>query len=1235
MQDAMQKKIDMAMQSDIVQRSLKNDDRLTAEKTNLLSSASKYAQKTLWGVGAGASNFVGESVDFVGDMALLGGHLTSNAIAHGLGVADQTTLDDKETLEAQQRVLRGMTSIFKSEDAEADPYYNFVKNTTESGLRFATLWKSLAKTGLSTTTKAITAGAGEGFINDPETQEYFNLTQTGLRHGIANMAPDALEDFDALMNPDTDNFLARQSIRRITNAVDSGLIAYGAEKAVQAGGAAIKAIPDEYKKATTGFVNKQLKNARLMVEKVYGKMPDAPNISAKIEIANGVADDVVDIVGGAFDPKKTARENMKSMISVKTDSTGVIADAAHYKTKLASYEKKLMSLAPKIQDEIVSMANVKGVEARAALRDFAQDLGLSEAEFMKKQGLKNVLRTQAHNILVEQEGIKFQLAAKHFKEGVVDEEVYLNQFKSFFVAQSQRAEALTGSARVLRTSQEISAAGKSVLDVFNVTEEKLKSITDVFEKNFTDIEQTKFLADKMSDALGIKNFIGVDDDVFTAAIVKSADGATDLKTVGARLPGVMQVLGDLQDTAGRMTQANLLTGTTTLVQNTFGTAAQQLTEISEAYIRAGMKGQGSAGFREANALFSGTVHGYVMAAKNLVKAMKPQQGGGANLPYSTRYKQLMADIPAFDKNQSRMMMQLDKQELQGFTRSVNPIFDAMNKTFTRRMISGGWSFDAISLQDAGAKGAYAYGKMKQQLARAVYSEDLFGVADGVVDLDTAKALGGRMLANGDMSLKLDDLADLGIRNDAALDIISRTQTWKSGATDEAFEEATRAVFQTELTGGLKATRDFLQDKVPFGRAIVPFFTTPVRILDESLKRMPMIPVGEGGLGLPIHPQIYKQLMAGGTQREEAISKIMFGNVIALLGQRLAEGGYYQPVAPNNDLNAYLSETYGRMPGSVLVDGKSYSTSFLGPVHNLFGIGASRVHQEDIYSRVQHLDEDVEDLYNRTLLYNTMNLSTLVMEQPFATGVEQIAELFGLLETDFTDPTQKRTASERLGRFFGSKIGNLAPSSSLQRQISNNMMDYQMRADGVAEHVLGQFAPYLLENNAYDGYGNKIQPAKGIGARYKNMETTSLEDTLYDESVFVPERKRFNHSYTQPSTTGMRNPPVTVNLGELGIWNEFNARKADGLYQELRNVRNSAEYKENMSIGRIDLNRNLLQSTIRQKEKEVFEGLLLDKPALLDVISQKQKKAIQEKQKGKGFITATPKQIPTFNIDGAN
>jgi hypothetical protein len=253
----------------------------------------------------------------------------------------------------------------------------------------------------------------------------------------------------------------------------------------------------------------------------------------------------------------------------------------------------------------------------------------------------------------------------------------------------------------------------------------------------------------------------------------------------------------------------------------------------------------------------------------------------------------------------------------------------------------------------------------------------------------------------------------------------------------------------------------------------------------------------------------------------------------------------------------------------------------------------------------------------------MNLASLITEQPYVSGIDQITELLGILDVDIDDERQKKDFGDRMTQFFGQKAGTMMPSSSLARGISNNLMQYQMKANSFSEHMLSQFAPWLLENNAYDGYGNKIEPNRGWVLRYRNIVASDLDHKLLDEISFMPKRSKFKYNYTMPSNGLQANPSATVNLGELGVWNEWNDIKASGLGAEIRGFTDTKEYSDNIKFGRIELNQKAIQSIIYTKEKRAFEALRQKYPAIDGIIAKEVTNTISNKQKGVGHITKAP------------
>jgi hypothetical protein len=925
----------------------------------------------------------------------------------------------------------------------------------------------------------------------------------------------------------------------------------------------------------------------------------------------------------SFDASKPVDRVIADNLDVTFDSTMRLDTPEKYTALLGDYEKKLQSLIPEIKDKVVSMAKVQGVEQRELLRGYAEKIGMAEADVLTDKGLREVLKAQAHNILLEQEGLKFSLAYKNFKSGVIPEDDFLKSVQSMMTAQTQRASLLTGAGRTLRTSQN-STMATNLNALLKETGQKIDDVTALFVGPQTmDKAKMKAFGESMAQAQGLKQILDLSEDEFTEAVMKSAIGADDIAKVGAKLPVAITAAKDLLDTFGRTTQAALLTGPVTITQNTLGTAAMQSMTIGEGYIKAGLKGFGTTEMMKANAKLLGTIDGYKQAFKAMGRATR--SAGARNsvgtLPFTSRLKMAAGDIPAFNKTQAQQYLHATKQEIYNPDATGNMIYDGMQKHFLGRFASSRWALDIIQIQDTVSKTATAYAGMRERMVAALHVDDVFDLKNYPEDMAKAKGLLSKMMANGSDEVNVAEVRKM-FGDERALSIVSRMNEWREKATTEAFEEATDVVFQRELKGTLEGVRSFMQDTIPGGKVFVPFFTTPVNILSESLKRIPMIPMGDGGMGMPIHPQIYKDFF-NPAKRSDAVSKVIMGNILAYAGAQLTDAGFYQPVPASVDAKSFLQQTMGQTPGSMLLNGKSYSTNFLGPIHNILAAGGAVHNHDDIYKRIDQLDDTESQKYYDAIQYNMMNLASLVTEQPYVSGIDQIVELLGILDVDVDDERQKKAFGDRMAQVFGQKAGTMMPSSSLARNISNNFMDYQMKADSLGEHMLSQFAPWLLDNYAFDGYGNKIEPNRGWMLRYRNIVATDLDHKLMDEISFIPKRSKFKYNYTMPSNGLRSNPAATVNLGELGLWNEWNEIKASGLGAEIRSFTNTKEYSDNIKFGRIDLNQRAIQSIIFTKEKRAFETLRTKYPAVDGVIAREVTRTVEGRQKGVGHITNAP------------
>jgi len=1209
------------------------------ENESWIMTGAQYAGKTLLGMGAGAGEFVAETAETLVDVGFQSavGYASLFDIVAGI---DPNETDYNAMAKKKDKWVDETLSFMKSDDLKNEPYYNFVKNTTDTALKFGTIYGLAKNAGLKAGASLATAAAGEGLINDPDDEMLF--MEGGLRKALETYAPDQVENFNSIMDPNTDSYIARQNIRRVMNGLETGLITLGTFGLARGGGAVggwvYNKIPPESIKQMQGLYGETLKNLRVVKEKAFGQTAaTAKSPTATKTMVDGTLETKITVQDVAYDPKKTATENIKEMVKVDYDSTSRLKTEQDYLDKLSDYEKKLESLVPEIQGKITNMAKVQGISEKEALEKFEAELGVGSIVGTRDQGLKTVLRQQAQNMLMEQETAKFAMAYKRLKtmEGkpeyaqAMDD--VLEQTQSTLLAFFQGEATSSAAGRVLKAksmrAQPVKSAGESIKSTYEFfaggKSMNSAEITENYLASMKDPEQIKAVAEGLAHSMNMKKLLDIPDDDFAAVLKFIGSDPTKIAENAQKVPGILYFAKNVTDSIGRATQANLLTATTTMTQNTFGTALFQFVKAGEKFMQVGVPNSGQT-LVSATAHLNGLIKGYVYSYKGLVAAIKKTD---PTIGRIDNFRQTMADIPMLDTATKRRLASIDKSEVQ--TMSENPLWEGAQKSVFGKVATGGWAFDVIGVQDSIAKSGSVYASMQEQYARAL-SQDVFGVADGLVDEKKAYKMLNDMFMQGKDGLTPQEIAAYGIPLDKARLIGGKMAEWRTAASKQAYDDAVSSVFQKPLQGSGEAARRLFQDSLGgLMKTQVPFFTTPVRILDEATKRMPLIPLGDEGMGLPLRLSTYKRIMAGGEQRAEAISEIMMGNLLSISAFQMAEMGYIAPAQEQGIKSGFVQDTFGLAPNSVLFQGKSYALAPTGPVGIAMSIGSGMFAHREMMARTQHMDQEVEQQYLDMQLHNMANLVEGIKESPFFTGAESIMDILDVAGVGGMDPRMQEKADQFVDKFVGRVFGNLVPGSSLQRQISNNQMEWRKKAQGMSEHFAAQFAPYLIEQNAVDGWGNLVEPNKGWFFRYRNVQPVDVEYEAFMEFNYHPDTPRFKYNYRTNQMVFGQSMAVPVDLAKEGVWNRWNEIRADKLKSRIRAEMGSPEMLDIIRFGRKEEASKVFDSIIADQERRAFEIILEENPRLKNVIVDGMLERKKLGQKPIGYVPKT-NTVPTFS-----
>lgn len=1185
---------------------------------NAASSTAKFVGNAVTGVGKGAVNAGVNIFDTITDLGFMAG--VEGASYAGSFFTDKDTVDEDKLVNDLQKWRDGMTSFVRTNESDSG-VRNFFSSATESVAKFALFYNKLGALGAGKMVSAVGAGAAEGFTDAPEKD--LLVVDDALRMSIGAIAPNSLSDFNKAMDPNTDQSTANQLIRRTMSAVEVGLLSAAGEKVAQnlpaAGEAIAKRMPDPIKQKLTQGVAYAMNKSRDFKEWIKSGRPgNFYNFTPASQ--SDISFDATAIKEGAG-----GEDLIRQGVKINYDPNRRILNKEQYDTIIKEYEDKLASLTPQIKDSIVSTAKSRGVADDNALGEFVQAMGIDEAKLLNEEGLKDVLRAQAHNIVFEQQVLSFNVVADQFAKGTIDEGTYLDAGRSLYTTFLQRASLLTGAGRTLRMGQEIPRAMQDLNKQLREVGGDFQTMLSAYQKTIDDPEAAKILSDSMGKLMQQANIMGDGPDTIMAAMVKGLKNPDPTKAPSA-------TMRDYFDAVGTTYQANVLSAIPTLVQNTVGSFWQmelQATEMLITGARGAITGNrlpGAPTIREAYIYQSHVLQGYLnswlISGKAVAKAMRDGPGAGA-----TYYKQQMGNIPEMTNAAKSSLFRVNKTDM---TAQLNPVNEMIARNNFAYISTGRPILDYIGLQDATTKTIAANARLNGRWNTALYVDDVFGLQGKVKNIGEAQKAMTKMFRNGGQPFDDKELKAMGMSKEDGMSINLMFKRFQREASDDASDYALDAAMQTPLSPAMKKAQTLLQDAIPGGRVFVPFFQTPVNILDSAMQRAPVIPLGESGaLGLPIHPQFYKDYWAGGIRREQAIARATTGMALAQLGSILYENGALQD-APTDIAEARtITNMMNSAPGSIVVGSTTLPLAPMGALGVIMGYGAAMARNQEKMAILTHADPEDEIKFNDAFMMNVASMFQSVKEMPYLTFVEDLAKLLG---TDFSDPDKVGDKIEGLG----SIAGNLVPYSAAQRHISQMMMEDRSRANSLWENMAQQFAPYM-NYSAYNYFGEPIKmnkSAANVFVRSNSIVDDELATVLLNYANFKPDNLKINLPIPGAiGTTTDRSlqayPTIRLRLSNEQF-DQLNSLIAEQNPRELlKNLTETEEFQRNVLRGEINANTQLANALMSGIRSTAIQKMVAQSQILSNTIDKERR----VKQREQDYQTPVPAGVkpPEFMV----
>ena len=1039
----------------------------------------------------------------------------------GTNIVDYTQLDrlfgEELTAEDKSNFLKktmdNTKSLMYDIQRPEDPVDDFFFSLGEAAVGFIPAFRVARAAKMGTGAAAVTAGAFEGAIaSDVDDKAMSEQLFTKM----LAISPEAANDFKAAMDVSQTPSAANILMRKAFAGLDMAVLGYAGEKvlplaadkgvplAKAAAKSAFEALPKEVQKKTLAAAQGMAETLQSVTRWKAAKTEKSLVNFIKDETVEGAAK-VVAKTEMATDPAKSLTQNIEDSINININDSFSI-DADNYKDLHTKLANELEPIARQIANDVVNMKDTKGAvigQGESAM-GLIKSLGDDYTKFKDGERLRGIVEIMAHNIIVQRQSIDFATKLQLFKAEKISPEAFVSSFKQVLESVTQRDAALSAPATALRTGQEVGSVVSDVVKAIRGKERDLveaKNIIDALGAKDIPTEELSRIAQDVGDSFWNAKMAGASVDEISDMFLKSAKAARSEKTA-------MQKLKKFANHVSRTYTANLLSATPTIAQNTLGAITHSLLMFSEDLVRAaghtamGRKA-GQMTFGRAVSEFAEMQRSSYMAVKITLRAtyqaaMDVKSGTGVFTSAGT----FMDDVTGAAKG---MAPSIKSKMFAAHKEDIIPPSGAPNANLDKatRMIDavGKPVFGIIKRQDAASKMVIANKKMAGFARQAIYDDDTFGLVDMIPKerLGDAREIVRKKILDGavftDDVFSPDDLAKMGIKNDDAAALSLRIKSAQEAASKEAFDDALEVSMQSPLSKPMEQFGEFLQEKIPAGRILVPFFNTPINIISKTIERLPVVPLGEeGSLGLPIHPKFYMDFAAGGARREKAISKAMTGMVVASIGRDLATNGIIVPIQTTTQDRIAASEMLGLNNAGIKIGDNVYSLAFMGPLAYTLFYGAN---METISNRSAQIaaasDGEIEYGFDDMFYANVFSLGQMITEAPYMKPLE---DLMGLAEWIRSDPDKSDTNEfmTSFGNYAAQLAGNLVPYSSLQRQISKDIMEYNTLAKNPADKFFSQFWPAMSEYTAHDFWS---EPEKTPSSN-QFMETIARFSELQDD-----------------------------------------------------------------------------------------------------------------------------------------
>lgn len=342
------------------------------------------------------------------------------------------------------------------------------------------------------------------------------------------------------------------------------------------------------------------------------------------------------------------------------------------------------------------------------------------------------------------------------------------------------------------------------------------------------------------------------------------------------------------------------------------------------------------------------------------------------------------------------------------------------------------------------------------------------------------------------------------------------------------------------------------------RFLVPFITTPLNIVKHVGRRSP----------LAIFSRRWQEdILAGGTRKAEAYSKLFMGIGTVIAVSELFDRGYIVGKPLKNNEEGF--KMLGIPDYSIKIGDKWYDYSRMDPLGMTIGLVADVKSAFDMAERDEQTEEKLWSLVLMSVMNNMVN----------KTYMKGISDTINMIN----DPVRYKPED-----FGANLISSLVPYSSAIQQYNNSNDPYYREAKSIDEYIRKKISPQSLPPKL-NIFGEPIKRTPKLLMAFENNEIT--DDEVLREIFKVG--ANIGESNDKLEIDG-----TTIKL-DLKEHNEYKKLVgATGVKEDIRDLINSDTYK---AIEDYEVKANLIKSLYSNAKEQAKYQFLEKHPKYRDKV----------------------------------